>query len=245
MQSCQKSKIAEYVESQPWAESTRHNVRHVLTKLFSISSDPKVVESELLNNGFSKYTVKQYFILAGGFDKKFKEYFESRKQLFRNAYKTKAKSLNEETVNKILSNAGNFYNVIYLMARCGLRLSEAINLKIQDLISPNLFKVIGKGDKQRFVPCNTEQLQALPPSPEDRIAGEVQPHQLRAYLRKYDATPHDLRAFFITHIARAKVLDLDELQVVVGHSSLLTTQRYLRQNINEISDKLLRRSNGN
>ena len=38
---------------------------------------------------------------------------------------------------------------------CGLRVSELINLKISDLFfNDNLIKILGKGNKERFVPIS-------------------------------------------------------------------------------------------
>lgn len=239
MKSCLKNSVIDYVDQQAWSDSTKKVATHNLLKIYGISTEPSVVEKTLINNGYSKYTIKQYFILASGFDKAFKTYFEMRKGLYKNAYKTKTKFIEEATILSILDNAGPFYNVVYLMARCGLRLSEALNLRYSNQVSPGLFEVIGKGEKQRLVPCNTSHLHSSPNSPDDRIAGNIEIPHLRKYLSSFGVSPHDLRAFFITSFARNKKLDLDEIQVVVGHTSLLSTQRYLRQNINEIQRKML------
>ena len=43
--------------------------------------------------------------------------------------------------------------IIEVLYSCGLRVSELINLKISDLfLDENLIKVLGKGNKERFVP---------------------------------------------------------------------------------------------
>lgn len=224
--------INEYVNSRPWSISTKKTARAKLRKIYSISTRPEEVESYLEASGYARYTIKQYFILISGFDSRFKGYYENRKNLFRNAYKTKTREVTETQVQAILDNAGEYYNLIYFMAFCGLRLSEALAVKKSDFIRPNILSVVGKGDKQRLVPCNAEHLRE---GPEEA----VNPTRLRDYLLPYGLTPHDLRAFFITRTTRARKIDLDEVATIVGHSSLNTTQRYLRSNIDEITRKLL------
>lgn len=229
--------IAEYVNSRPWSLSTKKTVKAKLRKMYSISSSPELVEKHLESKGYSKYTIKQYFIIASGFDKSFKGYYENRKSLFRNAYKTKTKEVTEDQVRDLLNNVGSYYNVIYLMSFCGLRLSEALTVTKSDFVRPNVLSITGKGDKQRLVPCNAEHLRE---SSGDRLCGNcINVIKLRQLLSAYKITPHDLRAFFITRTTRERKLDLDEVAAVVGHSSISTTQRYLRNNIDEITRKLL------
>lgn len=229
--------INEYVNSRPWSISTKKTARAKLRKIYSVSIQPEVVESYFESAGYSKYTAKQYFILASGFDSRFKSYYENRKNLYRNAYKTKTREITETEIQNLLDNAGKYYNVLYLMARCGLRLSEALAVKKSDFVRPNVLNVVGKGDKQRLVPCNAEHLREIPG---DHVCGtDVETNALRSLLQTHNAVPHDLRAFFITSTTRSRKIDLDEVATIVGHSSLNTTHRYLRSNIDEITRKLL------
>lgn len=233
--------INEYVDRQPWSYTTKVTARAKLSKVFSISSIPEEVEKFFNDNGYSRYTIKQYFILAGGYNASFKSHFQNRRNLFKNAYKTKTREVQEADVSLLLTSAGVLYNAIYLMAFCGLRISEALTVKHKDVVKTNVLNIVGKGNKQRLVPCDMSKLM-FPPilGPEDLLAGNsVSPTKLRKYLAKSGLTPHDLRAFFITKTTRSRKLDLDEVAVTVGHSSLNTTQRYLRSNIDEITRKLL------
>lgn len=232
--------INEYVDRQPWEKGTKRTAAYKLRKIFSISNDPEKVSQYFELNGYSKYTIKQYLILAGGYNAKFKSYFSSRKNLFKNAYKTKTRMASEAEVQDLLIGSNEFYNAIYLMGFCGLRISEALEVTYSDQTEEGVLTVVGKGDKQRQVPCDFSKLKVSPSlSPEAKIAGDVSVVALRKYLAISGLTPHDLRAFFITRTVRSRQLDLDEIAVVVGHSSLNTTQRYLRHNIQDIKRKLL------
>ena len=45
--------------------------------------------------------------------------------------------------------------IIEILYSCGLRVSELINLKISDLfLKESLIKILGKGNKERFVPIS-------------------------------------------------------------------------------------------
>jgi len=49
--------------------------------------------------------------------------------------------------------------IIEILYACGLRVSELINLKIQDvLFSEELIRIMGKGNKERIVPIGSEAL---------------------------------------------------------------------------------------
>jgi integrase/recombinase XerC len=136
-----------------------------------------------------------------------------------------------------------------LLYGAGLRISEALNLNIQDIVSSsNRFLVIkGKGQKQRLIPLqkiviekinsylacapHKEELQAplfIGVQGKRLNAGVVQKrmrnlrHQLGL---EASATPHSLRHSFATHLLAAKG-DLRTIQELLGHQSLSTTQRY-------------------
>lgn len=234
------TEINEYVNRQPWSLSTKKTAAAKLRVICSLGSTPEDIEKALEVKGYSRYTIKQYLILAGGYNAKFKKYFSSRRNLFKNAYKTKTRTVSEDEVRSLLDGAGYLYNAIYLMAFCGLRLPEALEVRRSAEVDTNILCIIGKGDKQRLVPCDISKLQPVSPSsPEAKLAGEaVSLTKLRAYLGRSGLTPHDLRAFFITRTTRSRKLDLDEVALIVGHSSLNTTQRYLRSNIEDIAKRL-------
>lgn len=138
--------------------------------------------------------------------------------------------------------------VAMLLYGCGLRISEAINLTLGDINGTSL-RILGKGKKQRVVPlikivrASIEQYVALSPWHGDanpakplfvgKRGKKLQPaiftRMLRDLRREYGMpetlTPHALRHAFATHLL-SRGAELRDIQELLGHSSLSTTQRY-------------------
>ena len=137
--------------------------------------------------------------------------------------------------------------VISLLYGCGLRISEALNLKRKDYPFRGILKIMGKGGKERIVPvvpfvegCTAKYLNLIPFKMEknDFLFSGIQGKKLSAriiqkeilYCRKQlglpeTVTPHALRHSFATHLLSAGG-DLRTIQELLGHSSLSSTQIY-------------------
>lgn len=154
--------------------------------------------------------------------------------------------------------AARDWALVVLIFGCGLRISEALSLKNQDIANKSkTLRICGKGNKERLVPVlpavylamdkytairpfgNTSDdfvfrsVRGLPMSP--RMAEKVI-EKLRLFLQLPDyVTPHALRHTFATALL-AGGADLRSIQELLGHSSLSTTQIYTRVNMAEIMD---------
>ncbi|MGA2567645.1 MAG: tyrosine recombinase XerC [Pseudolabrys sp.] len=137
--------------------------------------------------------------------------------------------------------------VLALLYGSGLRISEALSLKPEDLVAGDAITVTGKGNKTRMVPVLPQVTKsiadyvALCPLdlPDDGLlfvgarGGPLSPRvvqlamaRLRGALGLPDtATPHALRHSFATHLL-ARGGDLRAIQELLGHASLSTTQIY-------------------
>jgi len=141
--------------------------------------------------------------------------------------------------------------ILELMYATGLRISEAITLKKDNLyMEDNFLRVVGKGGKERVIPfgekareylenylTNTRSL-LLKHNLNDLIFlnrnGEPLSRQglwkvFKGYARTLGVystlTPHTLRHSFATHLLE-KGADLRSIQLMLGHSNISTTEIY-------------------
>ena len=142
-----------------------------------------------------------------------------------------------------------------LLYGCGLRIDEALSLDIKDLPRDGYLRVIGKGRKERQVPVlrivekAIEAYRAMCPFAETqdrplfmgergkRLRQQIAQKSLRelriAMGLPETATPHALRHSFATHLLQNGA-NLREIQELLGHASLSTTQRYTDINAEEM-----------
>lgn len=130
---------------------------------------------------------------------------------------------------------------------CGLRVSELVGLRVEDIDSGRMQVAIrqGKGAKERRVPLSKNLLGLLraywrAERPEAWLfSGGIENRPLTTSLvqrlcqrtrertgLKKPITPHTLRHSYATHLLEAGV-DLPTIQKLLGHGSLSTTMRYL------------------
>jgi integrase/recombinase XerD len=143
--------------------------------------------------------------------------------------------------------------ILETLYSCGLRVTELITLQISDLFFEEGFiRVIGKGDKQRFVPINTETQKyiviyrdhirnhiTIQKGFEDTLFLNRRGKQLtrnmifliikdlteKAGIKK-KVSPHTFRHSFATHLLENGA-DLRSIQQMMGHESITTTEIYM------------------
>ena len=140
--------------------------------------------------------------------------------------------------------------LLELMYATGLRVSEAVNLKLNEInLNRGILNTIGKGDKQRIVPLGAEAVYWI-----ERYLANARPlllknarcdellvsqkkqgisRQLAWMIVKQYAevagishlSPHGLRHAFATHLVNHGA-DLRVVQMLLGHADISTTQIY-------------------
>ncbi|MFK5879868.1 MAG: site-specific tyrosine recombinase XerD [Flavobacteriaceae bacterium] len=143
--------------------------------------------------------------------------------------------------------------IIETLYSCGLRVTELITLQISDLFFDEGFiRVIGKGDKQRFVPINTQTQKFInfyikdirshinvQKGYEDTLFLNRRGKQLTRVMIftivkdlavvtgiKKKISPHTFRHSFATHLLE-RGADLRAIQQMLGHESITTTEIYM------------------
>lgn len=138
-----------------------------------------------------------------------------------------------------------------LMYSSGLRASELINMKAEDVnLEAGFIRIMGKGSKERVIPAgaralaklkeylNTERPKLLKGKNSDFlfITGRGKPMsrqrlwqalKVQGKQAGIDLSPHMLRHSFATHMLEGGA-DLRSLQKMLGHSDISTTQVYTK-----------------
>ena len=144
--------------------------------------------------------------------------------------------------------------IFELMYATGLRVTELVQLKLEDLhLELGFIQTLGKGDKERLVPLIDEAIEWLEAYLEQvrpsflRLAGSACPREVfltergKAFTRqgiwknlnkyvalagiKQTVSPHMLRHSFATHLLENGA-DLRMVQELLGHADISTTQIY-------------------
>lgn len=136
--------------------------------------------------------------------------------------------------------------IIVLLAELGIRLNELANLNVGDInVKEKTINVKRKGGNEQVLPVN-QKLNALlrvfvknreidepllvsnfkRRMSNRRVALTVQKYIKLAKIEKPNVSCHSLRHGFCVRLLE-KGVDLKTIQVLAGHSSLMTTERYL------------------
>jgi len=150
--------------------------------------------------------------------------------------------------------------LIELLYSSGLRISEALQLKLKDIdYKEKTIKVLGKGNKERIIPVGNKALDAIKnyTSKRGEIAKKIQTtslfisnrgrkmssrdaygiinRALQGITETTKKSPHILRHTFATHLLD-KGADLQSVSEMLGHSSLSTTQVYTHVSVERLKE---------
>jgi len=156
--------------------------------------------------------------------------------------------------------------IFELMYSCGLRVSELINLKISNLFfKESLIKVLGKGNKYRFVPiskiamklvlfyienirCNVKIKKGYNDSlflnNRGRKLSRVMVFLILKKITnelgiKKNISPHTFRHSFATHMIQNGA-DIISIQKMMGHENITTTEKYLNVDKKHLFETLIK-----
>lgn len=161
------------------------------------------------------------------------------------------KILREEELNIFFNACENYkYKTIFMLIYgTGLRISEAVKLRVEDIDSTNmrLFVRNGKGERERYTVLPKASLEMLrkyykmynPKHPEgymflNEAGNPLKVERLRVFFRKYrrkagiseDFIVHSLRHSFATKLVEEGV-PLVQVKELLGHSCIRSTMTYV------------------
>ena len=156
--------------------------------------------------------------------------------------KTLPKPISHKHILEALSHASTDEKlVVNLLYTLGLRISELVNLKLED-ISQHWIRVVGKGNKQRDIPLikptrillnkylSTHTTKKyLFEKNDEKLSENILRYTVAKVFKKIGlkVTPHQLRHSYATSLlnGHAPIADVSEL---LGHSTMATTQIYTK-----------------
>ncbi len=226
----------------------------IITSLFSILYDLGLSAKSISRNFSAISSFHKYAFSMGAARK------DPTENLFRPKISRKFPSvLDYHEVERILAQPDESKKfglrdkaMLELMYSCGLRVSELISIKVNDLIfQEGLIRVIGKRDKERFIPLGRKAAEVLEKyinseritlSNEQNSGGILflnrngkplsrmgvwkifKKYCVHADIKK-DVSPHTFRHSFATHLLEGGA-NLRSVQEMLGHSDISTTQIY-------------------
>ena len=149
--------------------------------------------------------------------------------------------------------------IFKLFYQSGMRVSELVNLKPVNIDSySNSIKILGKGSKERIIPCSREIIAELNAYLKEKETIDnvdftylfVNDKGKKIYVKwAYNAvhkmlapattlnkkSPHALRHSFATHLLDEGA-ELNAIKELLGHSSLASTQVYTHNTIGKLKD---------
>lgn len=129
--------------------------------------------------------------------------------------------------------------MLALLISTGIRIQELLDLEWDDInFVDNSLKIHGKGNKERLVYTNSEDLETLRTVHQyqcqkgkiflmnQREARRMVFDALKPYTRAKQLSPHAIRHSFATHLANEGV-NASTIGAILGHKRLETTQKYI------------------
>ncbi len=150
--------------------------------------------------------------------------------------------------------------ILEILIGTGIRISELCNIKINEINSKQEFiKIYGKGSKERILPIfdmqiwklvneyleiNEDKLKDSEYFFINRLGNKISDQSIRNMIKKYskmagvktNITPHMFRHSFATMLLEEDV-DIRNIQQLLGHSNITTTQIYTHITSNKKANK--------
>lgn len=229
--------------------------RDQITQYRDYLLNTKNIDAKSINRALSSLKSYNEFLVKQGHQDNLivlsQDYIKIQKQLLSPTNTSKKEAI--RFMDKVKKNEPirNYY-IVRLLLNTGLRISEALSIELDNInFKKEYLKIIGKGSKQRIIPLNKTAIEVIKLTIEDRKnykyatnssylfvsnKGEkLESCTIERIFNKYSnvITPHVCRHIFATNFLENGG-SLKELQQILGHSSLETTQIYLHPSKNDL-----------
>ncbi len=245
-----------YINKKSVKQIDSNDIKSYIKHLYNMKEKDKTIARKIVSiRTFFNYLMKEKIITINPCEK-----IESPK-----LKKTLPNTLNLDEINKLLdikTKTPNDYRnkaMIELMYATGLRVSELVNLEVNDVnLKDNYVRVFGKGKKERIVPMadvTTEIIKEYITVYRDSLLKGYLTDKL--FISSYgkgitrqaffkiikkiakekgitkDLSPHTLRHSFATHLLYYGA-DLRSIGEMLGHENIKTTQIYTHLSNNKL-----------
>ena len=260
------SKVKEYSENTITSYSNDlDSFLKISAESYFINGDIKKYLKDLSAKGYTNASINRKISAIKSFDRWLYEngIIENRKVenvKYLKISKKLPEVLSSTYINKLIDEMETSTNedirdkaIIELLYSSGLRVSELVNLNIEDISRNLTLKVIGKGKKERLVPLNNKAYVSVnnwkkyarnniaKKEEESLFVGNkgarINQRQIRRIVSKKMGTyPHAIRHSFATHLLEGGA-DIRIVQELLGHEDPSTTQIYTHISIKEMQKK--------
>ena len=223
----------------------------------------------LFNNNLSKSTINRKLASINNFLEWASKLEENKGQTFIKSENLKTEKilpdiLTSNYINTLINTLPTVTSkdirnkpVIELLYSSGMRVSELVNLKVNDINDNKSLRVLGKGRKQRILPMTDQAYNILSKWISDSrneflknknnqyvflgVRGEkITDREIRRIVKSTTGTfPHNIRHTFATHILDGGA-DLRVVQELLGHTDPSTTQIYTHVSKKKLQEKYKR-----
>ncbi len=247
-----KTEIQQYIEYISFlkAKSRKRKIATIKAMLNYLEFDDKIVTNPMRK---LQIKIKEPFRLPRCLT------INEMNEIFKAAYN----EFNKENEKNILNQTAlRNLAVIELLFATGARVSEIANLRLEDIdLATGKISIKGKGNKERIIQIhNNDTIQLINKYKQlferkilkannyffiNRLKKKLSDQSIRCIVRKLSQnakitkkiTPHIFRHSFATLLLENDV-DIKYIQILLGHSSILTTQIYTHVNNHKINQIL-------
>ncbi len=234
-------KLINECKIRKYSHETAKSYVSIVSRFLDSGLEPKKYLLSKSKN--SRSTLRStYFALKFFYENVLEEKFAAKIPIAKSS-KNLPKVLSKKEIEKIISSTNNLTHraIITFLYYAGLRISEVINLKSENIdFERELIKVKGKGEKERIIFLHPKIKQLFEfinykkgilfksnrnQKYTKRTIQQIIKNSAKKAGIKKRVTPHMLRHSFATHLLEAGA-DIRHIQKLLGHSSLSTTQIY-------------------